>query len=83
MNSMIRTFAAIDIGSSGLEMGIYELSEKFGIRLIDQVRYPIALGEDTWSSGKISYRRVDETCEALAEFARIRWKTAEPMLPAL
>jgi exopolyphosphatase/guanosine-5'-triphosphate,3'-diphosphate pyrophosphatase len=71
VNSMIRTFAAIDIGSSGLEMGIYELSEKFGIRLIDQVRYPIALGEDTWSSGKISYRRVDETCEALAEFARI------------
>lgn len=68
---MIRTFAAIDIGSSGLEMGIYELSEKFGIRLIDQVRYPIALGEDTWRNGKISYRQADETCEVLAEFARI------------
>ncbi len=68
---MVRTFAAIDIGSSGLEMGIYELSEKFGIRPIDQVRYPIALGEDTWRNGKISYRQVDEMCEVLAEYARI------------
>lgn len=68
---MVRTFAAIDIGSSGLEMGIYELSEKFGVRPVDQVRYPIALGEDTWLCGKISYRRVDEMCEVLAEFARI------------
>ena len=39
---MVRTFAAIDIGSSGLEMGIYEVSEKFGIRPVDQVRYPIS-----------------------------------------
>ena len=68
---MVRTFAAIDIGSSGLEMGIYELSEKFGVRPVDQVRYPIALGEDTWLCGKISYRRVEEMCEVLAEFARI------------
>lgn len=45
---MIRTFAAIDIGSSGLELGIYELSEKFGVRSVEQVRYPIALGKDTW-----------------------------------
>lgn len=68
---MVRTFAAIDIGSSGLEMGIYEVSEKFGVRPVDQVRYPIALGEDTWLCGKISYRRVEEMCEVLAEFARI------------
>ena len=68
---MIRTFAAIDIGSSGLELGIYELSEKFGVRSVDQVRYPIALGKDTWRSGKISYRQVDEMCEVLAEFASI------------
>ena len=68
---MIRTFAAIDIGSSGLELGIYELSEKFGVRSVEQVRYPIALGKDTWHSGKISYQQVDEMCEVLAEFARI------------
>lgn len=68
---MIRTFAAIDIGSSGLELGIYELSEKFGVRSVEQVRYPIALGKDTWHSGKISYQQVDEMCEVLAEFAHI------------
>ena len=68
---MIRTFAAIDIGSSGLEMGIYEVSEKFGIRPVDQVRYPIALGKDTWHTGKIHYRQVDEMCEVLTEFVRM------------
>ena len=28
----IRTFAAIDVGSFELELGIYEISEKYGIR---------------------------------------------------
>lgn len=68
---MVHTFAAIDISSSDLEMGIYEVYEKFGIRPVDQVRYPIALGKDTWHTGKIHYRQVDEMCEVLTEFVRM------------
>ena len=55
---MVRTFAAIDVGSFELEMGIYEISEKTGVRSIDHVKHMIALGKDTFEDGKISYRMV-------------------------
>ena len=58
----IQTFAAIDVGSFEVELGIYEISNKNGIRPIDHVRHVIALGKDTFSTGKISYDLVEELC---------------------
>lgn len=58
---MVRTFAAIDVGSFELELGIYEISEKTGVRSIDHVKHMIALGKDTFEDGKISYHMVEET----------------------
>ena len=37
----VRMFAAIDVGSFALELGIYEISDK-GIKSIDHVRHMIA-----------------------------------------
>lgn len=51
----IKIFAAIDVGSFELELGIYEISVKNGINKIDHVRHVIALGRDTYNNGKISY----------------------------
>ena len=34
---MVRTFAAIDVGSFELELGIFEISDKNGIRAVDHV----------------------------------------------
>lgn len=68
---MVRTFAAIDVGSFELEMGIYEMSRKAGFREIDHVRHVIALGRDTFNEGKISYGLVEELCQVLEDFARI------------
>ena len=67
----IRTFAAIDVGSFELEMGIYEMSYKTGIRRVDHIRHVIALGKDTYSEGKISYGLVEEMCQVLGEFVQI------------
>lgn len=67
----VRTFAAIDVGSFELEMGIYEISYKTGIRCVDHIRHVIALGKDTYSAGKISYELVEEMCQILENFARI------------
>lgn len=67
----IRTFAAIDVGSFELEMGIYEMSYKTGIRRVDHIRHVIALGKDTYSQGKISYGLVEEMCQILEEFVQI------------
>lgn len=63
----VRMFAAIDVGSFALELGIYEISDK-GIKSIDHVRHMIALGSDTFSEGKISYGLADELCRVLEKF---------------
>lgn len=68
---MIHTFAAIVVGSFELEMGIYEMSVKAGIRQIDRVKHMIALGRDTYNDGKISYGLVKELSQVLEEFAGI------------
>lgn len=67
----VQTFAAIDIGSFELNLGIYEMSGKLGIHCVDYVRHVIALGMDTFSKGKISYELVDEMCVVLEDFVRI------------
>lgn len=64
-------FAAIDVGSFELELGIYEVSNKNKIKRIDQVRHVIALGSETYHTGKISYEMVEELCQVLGGFARI------------
>lgn len=64
-------FAAIDVGSFELELGIYEISMKNGIRQVDHLRHVIPLGKDTYNSGKISYELVDEMCRILEQFSEV------------
>lgn len=67
----IKMFAAIDVGSFELELGIYEISEKFGIREIDHLRHVLALGRDTYNDGKISFELVEEMCSVLNDFSQV------------
>ena len=62
------TFAAIDVGSYELEITIYEISSKNGIRQIDRQRKVVGLGRDTYASGIISSEKVDEVCRLLLRF---------------
>lgn len=64
----MKTFAAIEVGSNELELKIYEISKKIGIRQLDHVRYIIELGSDTYSMGMISYELVNELCNVLKKF---------------
>ena len=65
-------FAAIDVGSFELEMGIYETTSRNGLREIDHLRHVISLGRDTYpTAGKISYHLVDEMCQVLEEFEQV------------
>lgn len=67
----IKMFAAIDVGSFDLELGIYEISGKTGIKEIDHLRHILALGKDTYNDGKISYALVDEMCGVLKQFLEV------------
>lgn len=66
-----RLFAAIDVGSFELELGIYEVTSKNELRQVDHLQHIIPLGRDTYNTGKISYQLVDEMCRVLEEFARV------------
>ena len=67
----IHLFAAIAVGSFELELGIYEISAKNGIHQVDHMKHMIPLGKDTYHSGKISYRLVDEMCQVLEDFSGV------------
>ncbi|MCR5690726.1 MAG: exopolyphosphatase [Eubacterium sp.] len=65
------TYAAIDIGPSKLTMKIYQVSRTQGIRDLTQVRQPISLGSDVYSTGSVSYPTTEEICHTLNDFKRI------------
>lgn len=67
----ITTFAAIDIGSYDLEMKIFEISGKGGMKQVDDIRYRLDLGSNTYAEGKVSYEAVNELCGILKEFQTI------------
>ena len=67
----VKTFAAIDVGSFELELGIFEISASAGIREIDHVRHALALGKDTYNDGRLSHEIVEEMCEVLNKFREV------------
>lgn len=67
----MKTFAALDVGSFELAMKIYEITPKGGLKEIDFIRHHLALGNDSYFSGKISFEKMDELCRVLKEFKGI------------
>ena len=56
----VHLFGAIDVGSYEMELIIYEISKKRGIREIDDIIHRIPLGTDTYNTGKISVKHTSD-----------------------
>lgn len=67
----VTLFAAIDVGSYEVEMKIYQCVTRKDIRQIDHIRYRIELGKDTYNTGKISEKKIEELCKVLNNFVKI------------
>lgn len=67
----MRLFAAIDIGSYEVEMKIFELSPRKGIKEVDCVCHRIELGKDTYAMGKLGVPMLEELCAVLKDFVTI------------
>lgn len=65
------TFAAIDVGSFDLQLAIYEISQKNGIRCLDHIRKTVGVGADTYAEGKISTHLIDSMCTILKGFCQV------------
>ena len=67
---MAKLFAAIDVGSYELNMGIYEFGQG-EMKVIDTVNYRLDLGTDSYTKGRLPVDKVEELCRILREFVRI------------
>ncbi|EOD01379.1 HD domain-containing protein [Caldisalinibacter kiritimatiensis] len=63
--------AGIDIGSHSIKMKIAEINENGEIRTLDNLRRTASLGKDTFTTGKISFKTVDEICEILKGYKQV------------
>ena len=68
---MANLFGAIDVGSHEIELKIFELSRKSGIRQVDDVVHLTDLGTDTYNDGRISFAHVAEIKRILLDYKRI------------
>ena len=64
-----KTFAAIDVGSTGVSMKIFEITAKKGFRMLDFVSNIIELGSDTYADGYISQESIERLCDILKRFS--------------
>ncbi|MDO5702855.1 MAG: exopolyphosphatase, partial [Lachnospiraceae bacterium] len=67
----VTTFAAIDIGSYYVNLEIFELTQKQGIRSLTKVRRNLETGRDTYVLHKITMERLNELTAILNDFRRI------------
>lgn len=63
--------AGIDVGSHALNLKLVEIDNDGKIKVLDQLKYPIALGKDTFASGKVSFETTEKICEALKGFKNL------------
>jgi exopolyphosphatase/guanosine-5'-triphosphate,3'-diphosphate pyrophosphatase len=64
-------FAAIDVGSYEMALKIFELSSKNGVKELDHVRHRMDLGSETYATGYISNKHVEEMIRILSDFRNI------------
>ncbi len=64
------TVAVIDIGSNELRLKV-ATGGKSSLQYLDSLIYPLSLGRDTFSTGKISYDKADKTCDIIKNFQTV------------
>lgn len=62
--------SAIDVGSHAIRMKIGEINKAGQFRELESFRRMVALGHDTFTSERISFESVNETCDILTDFKR-------------
>lgn len=67
MPQILKKIAAIDIGSNAMRAVLATFSNSGHLKIFKNYRYPIRLGEDVFSKGKLTKSRIKITEEAFSE----------------
>ena len=68
----IYTYGAIDIGSNAIRLiitDVFQMPDKIQYKKISLIRVPIRLGEDVFTTGKISPQKLDRFIETMTGFS--------------
>ena len=69
-DALVHNCAVIDIGSNELRLRIAE-GTKNKVKIIESLTYPLSLGSDTFDTGKISFEKIDKTCNIIKGFMTV------------
>ncbi len=68
---MMLKIAAIDVGSNAIRLVVGEVNEAWKVTPTDNLRVPVRLGQDAFSSGLLGEPVMQQTLETFAQFKRV------------
>jgi len=66
-----RTFAAIDIGTTGVRMALADIDDKGQIHFLEKLNQSVRLGRDVFSLGRIRRGTIEECVRILESFQQV------------
>ena len=66
-----RPAAVIDIGATAIRMDVAEIDESGNIHRLESLRKPVALGKDTFTTGRIEHETINRCIEILKGFQSV------------
>jgi len=67
----LRLFAALAVGSYELSLKVYEIRDKSVPKILERLRYGLEIGRDSYFTGKVGMKNVDEICRVLHDYLRV------------
>jgi len=66
----VKSAAVIDIGSSEIRLKIAQ-NGKTGVRTLEAAAYPLAIGRETFTSGRLSFSKADKACDIIRQYSKL------------
>ena len=63
--------AAIDVGSNAIRMTVGEVDDSWKVKAIENIRLPVRLGQDVFTSGMLDETSMQQTLDAFRRFQRV------------
>jgi len=63
--------AAIDVGSNAIRMTVGEVDDSWKVRAIENIRLPVRLGQDVFTTGKLGETSMLQAVDAFRRFKRV------------
>ena len=67
----MQRIAAIDVGSNAIRLAVADLDDEWHVKIIDNMRAPVRLGQDSFTTGFFQESTLQQAVESIAQFRHI------------